>query len=118
MCFVYVELNLFTSAEGGREMTFRVIVSLVVRFSCGSLSLFGVALGAPKSCMRCANFSVCVEMLVVRLARVTVSVWEVGLMFIGVLVHSELGFNGRVRAAVVAALLAAACLSMVSLRVF
>ena len=30
MCFVSVELNLFTSAEGGRDMTFRVIVSLVI----------------------------------------------------------------------------------------
>lgn len=66
---MYVKLSLFTSAEGGRDMTFRVIVSLVVRFSCGSLSLFGVALGALRSCMRCANFSVCVGMLVVRLAR-------------------------------------------------
>lgn len=39
-------------------------------------------------------------------------------MFIDVLVPFELDFNGRVPAAVVAALLAAACLSMVSLRVF
>ena len=62
-------LDLFPSAECGRDLTYRVIVSLDVRFSCGSLSLFGVALGASSSCMRCANFSVCVEVLVVRFAR-------------------------------------------------
>jgi hypothetical protein len=47
-----------------------------------------------------------------------VSVWEDYLMFIGVSMHSGLGFNGRVPAAVAAALLAAACWSMVSLRLF
>jgi len=68
VCFVFVVFHLFTSAEGGRDLTFRVFVPLGIRFSCGSLSLLAVALGASSCCMRFARFSVCVVVLAVRFA--------------------------------------------------
>lgn len=74
VCFLFVVFYLFTSAEGGRDLTFRVFVPLGIKFSCGSLSLLVVALGVSSCRMRSARFSVCGVVLVVRFAR-----WSDGL---------------------------------------
>ena len=66
MYFEFFVFSMFTSAEEGRDRTFRVIS----RFEfCGSLSLFAGAFGVSSSAMRSAKFSVCVAVLVVRFVR-------------------------------------------------